>query len=123
MLLKGSRILSLSVDEITAIYMTCWISIHVCIMERWERLPPLLHISYVLELGTTDHLNEGIMLPLMREGNLIREEIACKLVCFGADGVNTFQGHKSGVTTQIHEKYAPFSIGITLLSIVCPIIP
>jgi hypothetical protein len=50
------------------------------------------------------------MLALIHEGNLTREEIACKLICFGADGVSTFQGYKTGVTTQIREKYAPFSI-------------
>jgi hypothetical protein len=32
-LLKGSRILSLSADEVIAIDMTCWISVHVHIME------------------------------------------------------------------------------------------
>jgi hypothetical protein len=57
-LLKGSRILSLSVDEVTAIDMTCWISVHVHIMEGWERVPHLLHISYVSEPDTADHLIE-----------------------------------------------------------------
>jgi hypothetical protein len=110
-LLKGSSILSLF-DEVTAIDMTCWISVHVHIMEGWERVPHLLHISYVSEPGIADHLTERIMLALMGEGNPTREEIACKLVCFGVDGVSTFQGHKTGVTTQIREKYAPFSNGI-----------
>ena len=32
----------------------------------------------------------------MSEGGLTREEIACKLICFGADGVSIFQGHKLG---------------------------
>ena len=98
--------------QVTAIDMMCWVSVHVHIMEGWERLPHLLHISYISELGIDNHLTERIMLALMREGSLTREEIACKLVCFGADGVSTFQGHKTSVTTQIREKYAPFSIGI-----------
>jgi hypothetical protein len=114
-LLKGSTILSLSADKVTAIDMT-WISVHVHIMEGWERVPHLMYILYVLEPGSTDHLTERIRLALMHEGNLTRKEIACKLVCFGANGMSTFQGHKTGVITQIHEKYAPFSIGIHYFS-------
>jgi hypothetical protein len=56
-LLKGSTILSLSADKVTAIDMT-WISVHVHIMEGWERVPHLLHISYVSEPDTADHLIE-----------------------------------------------------------------
>jgi hypothetical protein len=115
-LLKGSSIFPLSTDEVIAIDMTYWVSVHTHIMEGWERVPHLLHILYVSEPGTVDHLIEHIMLALMREGNLTREEIACKLVCFGADGMSTFQGYKTGVTTQIHVKYAPFSIGIHCFS-------
>jgi hypothetical protein len=65
---------------------------------------------------TVDHLTERIILALISEGGLIREEIASKLVCFGVDGVSTFQGHKSGVTTQIREKYAPFTLDIHCFS-------
>jgi hypothetical protein len=56
------------------------------------------------------------MLSLINEGGLIREVIASKLVYFGADGMSTFQGHKSGVTTQIREKYAPFTLSIHCFS-------
>ena len=52
----------------------------------------------------------------MSEGGLAQEEIACKFVCFGTDGVSTFQGHNLGITTKIHEKYAPFSLGIHCFS-------
>ena len=45
-------------------------------------------------------------------GRVTDDEIAGKLFCFGADGVSTFQGLKSGVTTQIKDKFAPFSTGV-----------
>jgi hypothetical protein len=51
------------------------------------------------------------MHALVGEGGLSREEIASKLVCFGADRVNKFQGSKMDVTTQIREEWAPFSLG------------
>jgi hypothetical protein len=49
---RGNRIFSLSADEVTAIDMACWMSVHVHIMEGWERMPHLLHISYVSEQST-----------------------------------------------------------------------
>jgi hypothetical protein len=115
-LIRGCTIFSLFADEVTTIDMTYWVSMHVHVMEGWERVPHFLHISYVLEPGTADHLTERIILALISEGSLTREEIAYKLVCFGVDGVSTFQGHKSGVTTQIREKYAPFTLGIHYFS-------
>jgi hypothetical protein len=40
------------------------------------------------------------------------DEIAKKLLCFGADGVTVFQGLKVGVTKQLQTKYAPFMTGM-----------
>jgi len=61
--------------------------------------------------GSADNLTNVIMYALCGEGRLSRIEISSKLVSFGADKVSTFQGAKSGVTTQIREKWAPFSLG------------
>jgi hypothetical protein len=57
-ILKNSRILSLLADEVTAIDMTCWISVHVHVMRGWKRVAHLLHISYISEPGIADHLTE-----------------------------------------------------------------
>jgi len=35
---------------------------------------------------------------LMTQGDLKKENLTSKLVCFGANGVNTFQGFRLGVT-------------------------
>jgi hypothetical protein len=108
---QSARIISISIDEVTAIDNTSWVGVHVYAMRSWERMPHLLHLSCVSESGTSDHLTSVIMHVLLVEGGLSREEIASKLVCFGADGVSTFQGSKTGVTTQIREKWAPFTLG------------
>jgi hypothetical protein len=79
-------------------------------------MPHLLHLSCVSESGTSDHLTNVIMHVLLCEGGLSREQIASKLVCFGADGISTFQGAKTGVTIQIREKWAPFSLGANCCS-------
>jgi hypothetical protein len=74
-------------------------------------MPHLLHLSCVSESGTSDHLTNVIMHVLLCEGGLSREQIASKLVCFGAEGISTFQGAKRCVNIQIREKWAPFSLG------------
>jgi hypothetical protein len=51
---------------------------------------------------------------LMISGGVPRDQTAQKLICFGANGVNVFQGTKSDVIKQINEKYAPHSIGVHL---------
>ncbi len=104
--------IAISADEVTAVDNTGWIGVHVYTVERWEMIPHLLHLSLLGEDGGTDHLTNVIMDALVDEGGLTREEIASKVVCFGADGVSTFQGAKNGVTTQIKEKWSPFSINI-----------
>jgi len=46
----------------------------------------------------SDNLTEVIMEALTIGGGLPRNQIAQKLICFGAYGVNVFQGTKNGVT-------------------------
>jgi hypothetical protein len=41
------------------------------------------------------------------------------LLCFGADGVSTFQGAKTGVTQQIQSKYTPFALGVHCMAHRC----
>ena len=99
-IIQSACILSISVDEVTAVDNTSWLGVHVYVMDDWERVPHLLHLSSVSD-GCADQLTSTIMYSLLGEGSLTRESIASKLICFGADGVSTFQGHKNGVTAQI----------------------
>jgi hypothetical protein len=41
------------------------------------------------------------------------------LLCFGVDDVSTFQGSKTGVTQQIHSKYAPFALNLHCMAHRC----
>jgi hypothetical protein len=38
---------------------------------------------------------------LMTQGGLKKKELVTRLVCFGVDGVSTFQGLKFGIIVQI----------------------
>lgn len=43
------------------------------------------------------------------------DDIVLKLLCFGANGVATFQGKKTSVIKQIASKYAPYCLGVRLI--------
>jgi hypothetical protein len=68
-------------------------------------------LDRVIEGSRNDNLIKVIMEALMIGGGVPRDQIAQKLICFGANGVDVFQGVKSGVTKQIKKNYAPHSIG------------
>jgi hypothetical protein len=53
----------------------------------------------VVGLGS-DNLTKIIMEALMIGGGLPRNQIAQKLICFGVDSVNVFQGIRIGVTNR-----------------------
>jgi len=48
----------------------------------------------------------------MKGGGLSREELSKKFLCFRANGVNVFRGGKNGVTKQIKDYWAPFSMDV-----------
>jgi hypothetical protein len=47
----------------------------------------------------------------MTSGGLQKDKIDQKLICFGGNGVNVFQGNKNGVTKKNCDNYAPHSTG------------
>ena len=58
---------------------------------------------------TADSLIWIIMSALLVNCDLDATAIASKVLCFGADGMAAFQGHKNGVTKHIKEEFAPFA--------------
>jgi hypothetical protein len=49
---------------------------------------------------------------MMRSGGVSKEELSKNLLCFGADGMNVFQGSKTKMTKQIKDSWAPISMGV-----------
>ena len=112
-LVSTAMFFALSADETTACNNTSWIAIHAYIMVNWYHVLLLLTIQKMDSNGATaNKLTSVIMATLIAGGEISDIEIAGKLLCFGADGVSTFQGLKSGVTAQIKEKSTPFAIGV-----------
>ncbi len=56
------------------------------------------------------------MNSMMKGGGLSREELSKKLLCFGANGMNMFQGGKTRMTKQIKDSWPPFSMGVNCVA-------
>ncbi len=57
----------------------------------------LLCVERIVDGYDSNNLSEIIMVPLMKGGGLIKEDVA-KKKCFGADGPSIFLGGKTIVT-------------------------
>jgi hypothetical protein len=62
--------------------------------------------------GTTNNLTKVIMESVLQNGGLYKFNLVSKLISFGANGVSIFQGGKSGVTTQLKEKFVPYMLSV-----------
>ncbi len=65
-------------------------------------------MEHVFSIFGANSLTLLIMTFLMTQGGLQEEGFASRLVCFGVNGVNTFQGLKFGIIVQIQRQYTPF---------------
>ncbi len=66
----------------------------------------------ISKYGLIDSLTLLIMNSLMTLGDLKEENIASRLVCFGANGVNTLQGFKFGIKVQVQHQCGSNFIGV-----------
>ncbi len=64
----------------------------------WRHLLILLKLQQVLKGSSADNFTKVIVDSLLTYGGLSKSNLASKLVCFGANGVTTFQGSKTGVS-------------------------
>jgi hypothetical protein len=117
--LVGANYVALTCDEVTTIDNGSWISIHAYVVQNWSRVPYLISLEKVVEGSGSDNLTQVIIDALTQAAKLERLALAKMLLCFGADGVSTFQGPKTGVTHQIQSKYAPFALGVHCMAHRC----
>jgi hypothetical protein len=103
---------ALTCDETTTVDNGSWMSIHAYTCQNWVRVPFLIGLEKVVEAPSTDHFMKVLLQALERGGGIDAGDAARKLLCFGADGVTVFQGTRTGVTVQLQQKVAPFSIGV-----------
>lgn len=66
-----------------------------------------------------ENLTHLIIESKISSAGLDSETVAKKLLNFGADGASTLQGNRSGVTLQVREKFAPFTIDVHCIAHRC----
>jgi hypothetical protein len=99
-------------DETTSCDNGSWMSIHAYICQDWSRIPLLIGLKRIIEAPNADHLTSVVLEALQSGAGVGAGDLSSRLLCFGADGVTVFQGARTGVTVQLAQKYAPFSIGV-----------
>ncbi|KAG0574114.1 hypothetical protein KC19_VG235400 [Ceratodon purpureus] len=102
----------ISADEVTSIDHQSRLSLPICVVVGFKRVSILLALQHLVEENGAIAVLEAILTNLNHHGGLLRNQIAEKRVTFGADGVSVFQGSRTGVTTHLKEKHAPFMLGV-----------
>jgi hypothetical protein len=72
----------------------------------------LIGLKKIVHAPTADHLTSVVVEALEIGVGVGTGELGGHLLCFGADGITVFQGARTGVTVQLAQKHAPFSIGV-----------
>ncbi len=58
--------------------------------DGWKWVPILLNLQMVLDGATFVNLTKFIVQNLVEFGNMAKQNVANKLVCFGVDGMTIF---------------------------------
>jgi len=110
--IASSKYLALSCDEVTMIDNQSWISIHFYVVGDWCHIRILIYLQQVIEGRGVDNLIKVIMGDLKEHGVIYNVNIATKLISFGVNGLNVFQGVHNDVICQMQNKYSPHFEGI-----------
>ena len=102
----------MSVDETITINNSGIIVIHAYVLSDWGCQSMMIVLSESESDGaTTDSLMRVIMSYLLVNCGLDHLTIVAKFLCFGGNGVATFEGHKNRVTKHIKDKFSSIASG------------
>jgi hypothetical protein len=92
-MVQAAAFISLSIDETSAVDNSSIIVVHCYVMSNWGRQALMVALMKMESTGaTSDSLTRVIINALSVNCALDEAAIASKLLCFGTDGVATFQG-------------------------------
>ncbi len=96
----ATSFITISADEVTTIDNTKWLSIHLYVMQNWQRIPILLCMETVSTFATFDNIYALTLKCLGDFDRLRSKDLVQKLINIGCNNNNIFQGHKIGVMSQ-----------------------
>lgn len=102
------RYVAFSYDEVFTMDNQSWLYVHCYVMHDWARI--LIHISLdkVVKGLCNDNLTKVIVEALMIGGDLPKDQIVQKFICFGVNGEMYFRAPK--VVLQSKSRRTMFSI-------------
>jgi len=106
--IQNAKFVSLTCDEVISMDNASWAIMNCCFVQDYCYIPLLLNVKHVIYGFRVDNIILLITNFLMTQKGLHEEDFISKLVYFGVDGVNTFQGFRSKITVQIQQQYVPF---------------
>jgi hypothetical protein len=89
-----------------------WITINCYVAQNWCCLFLLISLEHVIERRGFDNLIKVIVDALKKHVGVFDANVVARLLSFGVDCVNVFQGVRNGVTHQLQNKFAPHFNGI-----------
>jgi hypothetical protein len=98
--------IALSCDSVFIFDNQSWLYVHSYVVDNWVRIPIFISLDQMLKGSRSNNLTKVIMEVVMIGGGLPQDQIAKKLICFGVDGANVFQGTKISVIRQICDNCA-----------------
>ena len=108
-LISEALYLAVTCDETIVVDNSLWLCLHVYGIENWGQKPLLQTLQKSnLDGYTSDSFLAVIIGILTHHGKIKADEIAAKLICFGADGVSSFQNCRNGVSKQLLENWSPY---------------
>jgi hypothetical protein len=110
--ITSSNYLTLSCDEVTMVDNQSWKPIHSNNVQDWCRIPIFIYLEHVIERGGAYNLTKVFMGAFKEHGGFFYVDFVAKLISFGVDGVNVFQGVHNGVICQMQDNYSPHLEGI-----------
>ncbi len=87
----------LFIDEVITSHIESWISIHMYVLENWQRIPILLNLEKVTNGVIVENIYNVMLQTLVIQRGLTKVEIGKKMVSIGADGQSMCIGCKIGV--------------------------
>jgi len=96
-LIGAARFLTVTVDEVTAVDNSNFLSVHAYIVWDWIRIPLLIALQRVECSPTAENLTDLIVGSVRTGGGLDHEGVATKVLSFGTDGASVLQGNCTSV--------------------------
>jgi hypothetical protein len=88
--ISQARYFAISADEVTTVDHESWLSVHIYLCIGFSRVSILLGLFRLVEGNGASAVKEAIVSCMSCHGGLTDNDVAERMVSFGADGVSVF---------------------------------